>query len=635
MNYSQTNKWKFTPINDIEEVSFNKSLERFYKMGVNGLTRENIQNSLDAALDDRPVIVKIELGKMKKEAIPGMADIEERIASLKGYNSYTRETITHMQTKVKQNEIYYISFEDTNTQGLTGAERGQQGSDKDTWSAYAYHKGVHFEDEDEDREIARGGSHGVGKIASNAASDLHMMFFANCDAKGAQHLGGTIQLIEHRLHNKAYRSTGYFTDIEYDQNKFTYYPYENNFNEMFKKDTRGLKIVIPFLREDYAQEKEIIKGICDSFFIAILEHKLEVHVNEHRITSSTIKQYIRDPNYYIQEVSEIKQDFTPLYLDTYLNQNPMKLTINNIADDYHFNLYFTYDEEITTGRVAIIRTIGMKIEDFKVTNNVRKPFNAVLIGGLKEDEYLKSLENESHTKLERDHINDPELKNHATRFINNISREVAKVIDDAIREHHPIDGKMDTSDILYVMQTQFKEELQKNMGTVKVGKGRTLVKSPGHERAIERRRSPQNKSLPAREPKTTRTRNPVKWQKGASKANREGKNIFQTRPESVQRIIVNNKEILQFDLSSSRDMEGIKTCNISLSVIDGMGAEYKDEINLRESYAEIYDLTANESCSFNRNKINDVSVQQGIIRLQMKLNESVNKSLKYIYYVEV
>lgn len=630
------NKWKFTPINDIEEANFNKSLERFYKMGVNGLARENIQNSLDASLDEGPVIVHIELGKMSKRDIPDMDHIEERINSLKGFNSYTRETIAHMQSKVNQDEVFYISFEDSNTRGLTGAQKGQSGNENDTWGIYAYNKGVHYEDEDSNREISRGGSHGIGKIASNAASDLHMMFFANCDENGAQHLGGTIQLVEHRLNNQAYRSTGYFTNVEYKEDRFIYFPYENTFDNVFKKDTRGLKIVIPFLRKEYANEKEVIKGICDSFFVSILEDKLEVHINEHRITKDTIKDYIRNSDYYIQEINKIKNDFTPLYLNTYLNEEPIKLTINNMRKDYHFDLYFTYDEEIPTGRVAIIRTIGMKIEDFKVANNVRKPFNAVLIGGLKEDEYLKSLENESHTKLEREHINDPELKRYATRFINNISREISKVIDEAIREHNPVDGQMDTSDILYIMQTQFKKELQDSMDTVNVGKGRTLTKSSTNRNVKERRESPEKKSPPASiKPRKLRDRTPVKLQKGESRASQDGKSVFKARPEAVKRIVIHDREIIEFNLSGSKDLEGVESCDISISVIDGMGKEYKDEINLRERYRDIDDLTIGQSCDFHKNKIRNVSVKNGTVRLQMNLHDSMNKSLKFMYYVEV
>lgn len=39
--------WKFSVIPGIEESTFNKVLERFYDLGISGLVRENIQNSLD------------------------------------------------------------------------------------------------------------------------------------------------------------------------------------------------------------------------------------------------------------------------------------------------------------------------------------------------------------------------------------------------------------------------------------------------------------------------------------------------------------------------------------------------------------------------------------------------------------
>lgn len=67
-------QWQFSKIPNIEESNFNKILERFYSLGVAGLTRENIQNSLDGRVPetDEPVIVKIELGTVNRQAIPGM-----------------------------------------------------------------------------------------------------------------------------------------------------------------------------------------------------------------------------------------------------------------------------------------------------------------------------------------------------------------------------------------------------------------------------------------------------------------------------------------------------------------------------------------------------------------------------------
>ena len=185
--------WDFRKIQAIEEPVFNNTLEKFYNLGIDGLVRENIQNSLDAKLQESelPVEVTISVGEMDAADIPGVDEIKQHIIALKGQNTYTRETIDHMQSEMTRATVSYISFEDCNTKGLTGAMHGENCGENDTWGAYAYKKGVHQIVEDAELENLRGGSHGVGKIACNAASDLYMMFFANCDAQGNQHIGGT------------------------------------------------------------------------------------------------------------------------------------------------------------------------------------------------------------------------------------------------------------------------------------------------------------------------------------------------------------------------------------------------------------------------------------------------------------
>ena len=116
--------WKFSSIPCIEESTFNKILERFYNFGISGLVRENIQNSLDGKIpgETKPVVVTIKTGTIKKENIPGLEEIKNRINCLEGRNSYTKETIQHMKNKMNDEIINYISFEDYNTKGLKGAK---------------------------------------------------------------------------------------------------------------------------------------------------------------------------------------------------------------------------------------------------------------------------------------------------------------------------------------------------------------------------------------------------------------------------------------------------------------------------------------------------------------------------------
>lgn len=638
--------WKFSAIPGIEESTFNKVLERFYDLGIAGLVRENIQNSLDGKIpgETKPVIVTIKTGKVNKSDIPGLDNIKERIECLVGHNSYTKETIEHMQNKMNQEEVDYISFEDCNTKGLRGAKNGQSYRPEDTWGIYAYNKGVHSEEEDSTLEKSRGGSHGIGKIASNAASELHMMYFANCDEEGNKHLGGTVQLVEHKYKDKYYRSTGYFTDIKkIENNEERFYPYENTFSKIFKKDTRGLKIIIPFLREQFNNEVDIIKSICDSFFIAILENKLEVIVNDKNINSKTIKKYIENKKYYVQDVAEMKEEFTPLYLSTYMKKKPMQITIEDIKEKYNFNLYFNYDESIPKGRVAIIRTIGMKIEDKKVKGNVNKPFNAVLIpDSTKEDAFLKSLENESHTQLSFEHIKDQKLQRNAKRFINNISKVMAKIIEDEIKKSNPTDGVMNTEDVLYYVESQFKQELADSLGTVKLSNGdkeKTVVKI---EQDIPKKKDPKDKKEKNKEKKK-----PLKKVKNKPR-NDENDNDEQTEevspeklitysahPDRVERLVIRDKEYVKFDFTDTDEMKKVKLCDITLSVIDGMGQEYNNEFNMKDNYEYVIDKATGHKCKIENNLIKDVKVVKGNVQIELKLKENYNKALKFMYYVEV
>lgn len=634
------NYWKFSSIPCIEESSFNKVLERFYNFGISGLVRENIQNSLDGKLpgDTRPVLVTIKTGTINKQDVPGLEEIKERILCLEGRNGYTKETIAHMRSKMNDEPIHYISFEDSHTKGLRGALNGQSDSSEDTWSIYAYNKGVHTIEADENLEKSRGGSHGIGKIASNAASELYMMYFANCDAEGNQHLGGTVQLIEHKYKEHFYRSTGYFTDArQVDAQTSKFYPFENNFHEVFRKDTRGLKIIIPFLREQFNDDKEILKSVCDSFFIAILQNKLEVILNDEVLNSKTIKNYITHEDYYEQTLDKNIANFTPLYFKTYFNQEPIPVTISDVREEYNFKLYFTYDEIIPKGRMAIIRTIGMKIEDKKITGNVNKPFNAVLIpDSIKEDAFLKSLENESHTELSWEHIKDQKLQRNAKRFINNMSKAIAKVIEEAIKKNNPTDGVMNTSDILYVVENQFKQDLAEITATVKLNQGnkdKTVVKvttdiprkpkSP-HDPDAKPTSRPNGGLKQVRKPKTEDT----------YEDERE-KIKFNAHPDIVERAILGDKEVVRFDFSGSEEVGKAKVCDIALAVVDGMGTEYANEFNMDRSYSGGLDLTTGKILKIEDNVIKDIVIKKGIAQIKLELTQQYNKAMKFVYYVEV
>lgn len=307
--------YKFSEINHTEDLNFDNSLNDFYALGVEGTIRENIQNSLDAKLPgvEEPVEVNIELSYVNKTDIPGVKELFDRIRSLEGKNEYSKATISEIKRYESLNKIPVLTIEDSNTTGLSGAKNGKSGNSKDTFGVYAYEKGSHATSLDSKAEAVRGGSHGVGKIANNAASQIFLSFFANCDEKGEKHVGGTIHLIDHELNGIAYRKTGYFTDEVTINGKNKFIPYENkNLPAIFDKEIRGLKNIIPYIREDFLDKSAIIRAVIDNFFVAVLEEKIVVTIKDNGdrtiIDKESIKFLIKDNEIYeIQEVSEMKK----------------------------------------------------------------------------------------------------------------------------------------------------------------------------------------------------------------------------------------------------------------------------------------------------------------------------------------
>jgi hypothetical protein len=108
-----------------------------------------------------------------------------------------------------------------------------------------------------------------------------------------------------------------------------------------------------------------------------------------------------------------------------------------------------------------------------------------------------------------------------------------------------------------------------------------------------------------------------------------------THTDIVERIIVANNEMVQFDFRNSKEISKETSCDISLSIIDGMGVEYTDEFNLLENYSKAVDRMTGKECKIENNIIKDISISQGMAQLQLGLKSNYNKALKFVYYVEV
>ena len=78
---------------------------------------------------------------------------------------------------------------------------------------------------------------------------------------------------------------------------------------------------------------------------------------------------------------------------------------------------------------------------------------------------------------------------------------MSKIIEDEIKKSNPTDGAMNTEDVLYFVENQFKQELSDSLGTVRLNSGdkeKTVVKV---EQDIPNKKDPKDKKEKGKEKK--------------------------------------------------------------------------------------------------------------------------------------
>ena len=103
----------------------------------------------------------------------------------------------------------------------------------------------------------------------------------------------------------------------------------------------------------------------------------------------------------------------------------------------------------------------------------------------------------------------------------------------------------------------------------------------------------------------------------------------------VRRFIYENKEFLNINLVGQNITDKATICNLSIKVIDGQGKECDNELNINKDYSQILDVQSGNHLSSEGDYVKEVTLKNKNIGLEMDLSSSYNKTLKFLYYVEV
>ncbi len=271
------------------------------------LVREGIQNSLDAAIGNEPVLVRIFVSG--KENAKKSKDVNEFLTD--GWEHFRAPDNGLREVPSDSEFCEFLVFEDFFTKGLTG-DISKVPYGKNHKNAFAhFFRGDGISDKGEgDR-----GSWGVGKTVFQRSSRINTMFgfTVRHDDKKALLMGMTV-LKGHQLNNKDYKPDGWYGLQRADEMVM---PIDDTaalerFRKCFSLDRgseSGLSIVVPWLDPEVT-EGAIVEAVLRDYFYPTLTGRLEVIIK----TPSTEITVSRDSlDAEIQRIGgDLERDLRPL-----------------------------------------------------------------------------------------------------------------------------------------------------------------------------------------------------------------------------------------------------------------------------------------------------------------------------------
>lgn len=414
-------KWRFPLARGGNKSGISDSgIESFTGQRISSLTREIIQNSLDAKREDLvndPVIVEFKTFNINSEGFPGKEDLlmsmEQALKESKHLKSNKTKNFYEVAINtLKSKKIKMLRISDFNTLGLEGVEE----EDHSPWHYLVKSQGI------SDKDDTAGGSFGIGKNATFVVSNLRTVFYETLTISNHKGSEGVSNLISYRVEEEDdyTQGIGYY-GIDEKNN-----PYRDflNLDKSFLRDEPGTDIYVSGLIVDESFENNIIKSVLNSFMYAIYKNTLEVKVNDIVINKNTLINLItRD---------DLELDNTTKEMFLLLTDKNTHVFKENIIDtltpDIEIRLLI---EDDSSRKISMVRKPWMKITDFQGFPKAYQFSGMVIIKGDKLNELLRKIENPQHDDWQSERLTEhPEMKKQVDQALSQIRRTIARKLQD-------------------------------------------------------------------------------------------------------------------------------------------------------------------------------------------------------------
>lgn len=396
--------WCFPPTSGGLGSGFNDSgIAHFAGDPLSSLARETIQNSLDAALGkaDEAVCVLFELIDLDPGSI-GKVELQEAIIACINMAKTQKDSkavgkLKEMKKVIASRKISCLRVSDRNTEGLHGKH----------WSALVKMQGYSCKELE-----GAGGSHGIGKFAPFAVSELRTVFYWTYfleGNKGQEKFQGKSVLMSHKGRDgKETQGTGFF-GIKEGCRELTYSKeIPKPFRVLNKKQrpVQGTSLVVAGYRETDDWRGRVAASVIKNFFFAIEKKRLTVIVEpgdeeplmeiEHTSLDAWFQYLEKERNFADSEdVAEAKIFWQLSKGEPHSERQD--------EDFGHCKLWISVAENFPS-KVAFVRRTGMLVTTQQkglIRFSGFRDFAALCVfEDPKGNEFLRHMENPQHDKFE-------------------------------------------------------------------------------------------------------------------------------------------------------------------------------------------------------------------------------------------
>lgn len=433
-------KWEFTKNNDGEIIGIhNAGIENFTKSTYQSLAREICQNSLDATIEGKKVIVEFALSTFDKNDIE-INKIEDKIKKMRDYWHEDNDALIFLDKALQSIKNIYcvvLRISDYNTTGLSGCTIKDNGTTKlvrTNWHALVKGKGV------SNKKMSAGGSFGIGKNAALAVSKIRTILYSTLDIEGNKAYQGYSHLVSFSENNESYKGHGYYGE----SNAMQIIGENLSLDSNFKRDKSGTDIFILCPEFENLEKKGTVEGeewkynimraVISEFLLAIYNETLEVvikdDVSELIINKTTIEKCFIDLlNIFPKKNKDIKHSKDIFYMLC----NPKKQEkMVDFLDKGQIKITWIREKDLCSWQY-FFRSNGMKITN---TNKIAIGSDYIALTELVDEEingYFKSLENPKHNSWESNNKKDKENIQHLFDLVfRTIEEDAIKNIGEAI-----------------------------------------------------------------------------------------------------------------------------------------------------------------------------------------------------------